>query len=288
VSKLLRLKEWVTISDAARYLSESLSEPVSEADLFKWALDERLVLSIYLPNGLWAHRYEEVPETELAPDTRTASEEWRRPQDLQGRPVIWFQGKFLRLCEYKGLGAAYILEASTVDLPMIGTERDEIEEEFQKRFGGPELAFRYAGHANVLSARGDLFLAKQGARKADPLDTSLSDREREHRFKAVPIERLSEVGTFVVRPAELARFLAEVGEQDRPTKATSAAADTRKRRTLLTVIAALCRKAGIDYAGRGAAGAIRAATEELGAPVGEDVLRSMLGEIPDALETRQV
>jgi len=61
---------------------------------------------------------------------------------------------------------------------------------------------------------------------------------------------------------------------------------TRHRRTLLIIIAALCSKAGIDRAGRGAAMAIASATEDLGVPVGDDSIRVMLREIPDAIESR--
>ncbi len=61
---------------------------------------------------------------------------------------------------------------------------------------------------------------------------------------------------------------------------------TRERRTLLTVVAALCKRAGIDPAARGAAMAIASATQELGVPVGDDSIRAMLKAIPDAMESR--
>ncbi len=61
---------------------------------------------------------------------------------------------------------------------------------------------------------------------------------------------------------------------------------TRQRRTLLTVIAALCRKARIDPMGRGAAVTIAAATAELGVPVSDDSIRAILQDIPDAIESR--
>ena len=60
----------------------------------------------------------------------------------------------------------------------------------------------------------------------------------------------------------------------------------RRLRTALTVIEALCRKAGIDTSSRGAAAAIASATDEIGCPVSEDTTLSLLREIPDALESR--
>lgn len=61
---------------------------------------------------------------------------------------------------------------------------------------------------------------------------------------------------------------------------------TRPRRTYLTVIEALCRKAGIDSQKRGAAQIIRKATEECCSGVDDGTIETMLTEIPDALEVR--
>lgn len=61
---------------------------------------------------------------------------------------------------------------------------------------------------------------------------------------------------------------------------------TRQRRTFLTLIAALCKYAGIDPKARGAAQRIKGITETYGAPVDDGTIQKALGEIPDAVETR--
>ena len=61
---------------------------------------------------------------------------------------------------------------------------------------------------------------------------------------------------------------------------------TRSRRTLLTIIAALCDSAGIEHQQRGAAQRIKGLTELAGTPVDDGTIKSILDEIPDALETR--
>ncbi len=61
---------------------------------------------------------------------------------------------------------------------------------------------------------------------------------------------------------------------------------SRARRTLLTIIAALCEHAKIAPQGRGTAQRIREAAESLGAPVDDETIRNALREIDDALETR--
>jgi uncharacterized membrane-anchored protein YjiN (DUF445 family) len=61
---------------------------------------------------------------------------------------------------------------------------------------------------------------------------------------------------------------------------------TRAKRTMLTIIAALCQRAGIDPEGKGVARQIKEATEELGAPVDDETIRKLLKEIEDAVESR--
>jgi hypothetical protein len=61
---------------------------------------------------------------------------------------------------------------------------------------------------------------------------------------------------------------------------------SRERRTFLIIIAALCQKAGIKPDARGAAVVIASATEQLGVPVSDDSIRTMLREIPDAIDSR--
>ncbi|MDP7109284.1 MAG: hypothetical protein QF504_05475, partial [Nitrospinaceae bacterium] len=61
---------------------------------------------------------------------------------------------------------------------------------------------------------------------------------------------------------------------------------TRSRRTLLTIIGALCNKSGIEYQQRGAAKRISEFTEEIGAAVTDDTIRKIINEIDDAIESR--
>jgi hypothetical protein len=62
---------------------------------------------------------------------------------------------------------------------------------------------------------------------------------------------------------------------------------TRARRTLLTIIAALCNQVIVDSSARGAAQRIKEMTELLGAPVDDGTIGKALSEIPDALEARK-
>lgn len=61
---------------------------------------------------------------------------------------------------------------------------------------------------------------------------------------------------------------------------------TTERRTLLTIIAALCDYSAIDPKERGAAVQIEKMTEEIGARVSKDTVRRILLQIPEAVESR--
>ena len=61
-----------------------------------------------------------------------------------------------------------------------------------------------------------------------------------------------------------------------------------ERNTLLVIIAALCKEAGIDWSrGKGGAEAVSRLTQELGTPISDDTIRAKLKEIDAAIESRQ-
>lgn len=65
MSKLFSLKRWVTLTDAAKYLSISFGENVTEADVIQLALDDHLLLSIRLLNDVRACRWYKRFENEI-------------------------------------------------------------------------------------------------------------------------------------------------------------------------------------------------------------------------------
>lgn len=61
---------------------------------------------------------------------------------------------------------------------------------------------------------------------------------------------------------------------------------TSQRRTLLTIIAALCNHSSIDPQARGAGQRIAEMTQKIGADITAETINKYLGEIPDAVESR--
>lgn len=50
MSKLFKLKKWLTLDEAANHISNVLGEPVTLADIYNFALDEHLILSVNFVN----------------------------------------------------------------------------------------------------------------------------------------------------------------------------------------------------------------------------------------------
>ncbi len=64
MSKLLNLKQWLTIKDAARHLSILFGEDVGEADILRLGLDKKLQLSVNLVNHATVKRQKIIPISE--------------------------------------------------------------------------------------------------------------------------------------------------------------------------------------------------------------------------------
>lgn len=114
MNKLFRLKEWVTIPEAARHLSQILEESISEADVLQLALDKQIKISVIFPNGAFAKVGIAIPliDTEV--------------EEYAG--VINFEDEIVLI---KGLW----------DLPMIGDEWHDTNSYFQELIHGPEVSF---------------------------------------------------------------------------------------------------------------------------------------------------
>lgn len=134
MSKLFNLKEWLTLADAARHLTIVFDEEVSEADVLRLALDGRLRLSVYLVNkklALCGRRvsiseatYKEVPSPDGASTVR-----------LYEGPVLYSggEGEEGQVVE---LGRELVALLGVYDLPLIGGEWRDIEQQYHDLIGG--------------------------------------------------------------------------------------------------------------------------------------------------------
>jgi len=319
LSKLFKLKDWFTLNETARHLSINFGEEVTEADVLRLALDGRLVLSVNLANsamGLCGKvvpigevEFEEIEFVKGDPPTKiyggivlhTGNEETH---------VLKFEGEAVRL-------------RGVYDLPMIGGEKFEVENQYQELVGGPRISMMsidgsfVQANEDVIQILEDFddnefqsgstaqrhkledFIARENLcdddarelllkHKADRAEFLKKDRNDPSRY--YPAVGLGGDVVFVVRNDSLTKFIQEVTAEDGESSDKSARdkpLSSRERDTLLTIIAALCKDAGYDYSKHAkTAGLIQSTASIMGVSIGETTIEGHLKKIPDALGTR--
>lgn len=337
MSKLLKLKEWLTIDDAARHLSMMFEEEVTEADIFRLALDGHLTLSVNFVNGARARRGSISIYSDEEIDRAIAS--GNLPQDL--RWSIWppdlvatlpnfpeeHRGKPLTVLSSDKIGPnRYLTLESSVqsidgvwDLPMIGAERLDVEHRFQLLTGGPSITMTVLEGPlvqrsddelwNVMESFDDNEFQAGSKKQRDFLELHIAETkppaadakklrdafaiEREEYLKRRksrpshedyhPAHGLPADVVFVVRTSALLDLQQRTSEKPAVEKPLG----TKERKTLLSIIAALCSSAGYDYK-RAAktASLIQLTADQMGINLGETTIEQHLKKIPDALESR--
>ena len=141
-SNLLKLKEWLTVPEAARHLSILFSEEVSEADILRSALDGRLKLSVNFLNNEAAKpgkvvSYENVewytPEELSDGDIRHNMKSYA--EDGRAMKSVRIDGQ-----RYLNLSEGHIYINGIWDLIMIYNVPRYLENRYQELTGGPYVA----------------------------------------------------------------------------------------------------------------------------------------------------
>ena len=130
MKKLLNLKQWLTVTDAARHLGLLFEEDVTEADVLQLALDEQLTLSVYFVNRATGRRGSVVPL-----------------KDAKRRVIKKNENEQFDLIEGMVIGQDSVIQwdpeivvlEGIWDLTMLGAERLDVEHRYQTLTGGLTL-----------------------------------------------------------------------------------------------------------------------------------------------------
>jgi hypothetical protein len=161
VSKLLKLKAWLTLEDAAKHLSIMFGEPVAKADILRLALDDALDLSVNLVNGAEARAGGIIP---LGKAKFTMM-----PKDLKAASCVEsfddYKGPFIKVVHGVQLNTGEVIDLADevhslrgiFDLPMIGNERLDVEHKYQLLTGGPAVTLQGLDGAFLTDGQGTYF-----------------------------------------------------------------------------------------------------------------------------------
>ncbi|MFT4510348.1 hypothetical protein [Caballeronia sp. 15711] len=142
MSKLFKLREWVTLDEAARHLSVVASEQVSPADILRFGLDGHLVLSANFVNHAQARRGKVVglEDVEWGEFPAGAAEILPGlPESAKGEPIRYIRSLNLDDERYLTLESEVQSIEGVWDLLLVGNERLDVEHKYQLLTGGPAV-----------------------------------------------------------------------------------------------------------------------------------------------------
>ena len=306
---LYKLKEWLTVPDAAAHLSIAFGEEVTEADVLRLGLDRHLTLSVNFVNHGHGRLGKVVPverATVVMLKTLMPGE----------KPLKTVKGTYLSNGEVLEFVHPEETKVDSIDgiwdLPMCGGERLDVEHWNQELTGGPDVTLINLGETFVnrpdgtwcqLHVQLEVRVRDQDGDervwiKTEALPNGSKLVMREKGFKGhlrerswIPAGGLPDDAVLVVRTAALDDLKARVSKSSPSDGGEPPSEDKRlgttERTSLLIIIAGLAKRAQIDVAKPSqAAKAILAEIDRLGAKVGQRTIEEHLKKIPDALERR--
>jgi hypothetical protein len=275
LKKLLKLKEWLTVPDAARHLSILFGEDVAVADVLQLALDGHLTLSVNFVNHAEAQCGRIIPLADAKREVIKISE---------NEFFHTIEGLYIGDDRVFSYGTDITSIEGVWDLAMLGTERIDVEHNYQFLTGGPAV--------DLTNLEGPLVNHPDGtwARIVDHFsDNEFFNKKnlkspRNHPHNYYPAGGLPSDAVFVVRTSALQNLEAHISE---PEPGTERPVGRRERSTLLVIIAALAKLARIDVAkASSAAASIESQTALMGTRVAARTIENHLKRIPEALEDK--
>lgn len=228
MGKLLKLKKWIGLYEAASYLSEAFKEAVSASDVLRFSLDSSLVISVDLVNGGYGSPCVSVNIEDV---------EWDEMPALTGDGVIRIPSKGRIWQDEEGWfqvsEKVVELSAALWDLPMKGGERIDVEHEYHQLTFGPKKTSVSLDGVFVQDSNGVLYEVKDRFK-----DRGIDNIQRPflHPDFFHPAGALPEDSKFVVRLCALDEFILKInGSNNEAPKLLG----NRERTSFLNIIGAM-------------------------------------------------
>jgi hypothetical protein len=330
MSKLFKLKQYLTVEEATKYLSSSIEEPVSLADLYSLVLDKHLTMSVRLISRAYAKGGQYITPEDSDSNTFQIEKNLATNEVLDEPYQICLDDE-LQVGENRWLAfdkKVHVIDG-VWDLAMIGLESYEIDKLYQKEVGGTDPTldaindlfvkrndYIYKVQTNLqlegnqynftaLEAKRDQLLRANGLSSLDfnhsnnslALDClSADDLDEFMALNAALIPddsgeyvesdnylRLEKPSyQFVIRTAELTRFVQSL--EDQPTQ--SKAAETNATNSILCLLAAVLAEHNYDWNQRGISTSLAVMTDKQSTALDGDTIRKILKKIDAAVESR--
>ncbi|ALO35605.1 hypothetical protein CMT41_13445 [Colwellia sp. MT41] len=126
MSKLYKLKKWLTLQEAINHISIALDEPVTEADIYRFALDKHLTLSVNFVNGTCAY----LGQRDTSDKGLGAYLDKFSPEEINLLNDFWLPS--LDHTQVRSIRGVW-------DLTLLGSEAIDLEFNYQKLTSGVEV-----------------------------------------------------------------------------------------------------------------------------------------------------
>ena len=290
MSKLFKLKEWLTLDEAETHISNVLGESFTIADIYKFALDGHLVLSVNFVNIVKAKKVTLIKKEDI---------KYRKvfPQNIPSMPEgayanVPINAKYpiSRIYWVKSIENKVKSLSGVWDLPMIGTEKLSVKQLYQQEISSdievkvPEAMSVYVKGAEETYQLQLLLTMAQYREQHNNLTVNGLKPKIADCALAYPASRLDELDyVLVVRVKEVTRFIQSLEDSPQEDKPLH----DKERTKLLLLFGSMLKKANFDLNERGIAGKIRRATESNNTPVSEQAIRDLLPYLRDTIELKQ-
>lgn len=308
MSKLFKLKEWMSVPAAAQHLTTAFQEEVTPADVLRFALDGALTLSVRFVNKCDALPGQLVP-IGAAPYTEVPNPKGTEPHRDYGGYVLNVNGIESHVLSFADpmtkLQGVY-------DLPMMGGEKLQVEHEYQRDTDGALVTALSDNGTYVRDTAGQFFqlhqhfdndllgdgsaaqilplenfILEQGvdAERADDLRRTYAAKRKTFLAERAGMPGVADYSLLpllpldadlVVRTTALARLLTSAGS---PQSSADKELSTKERETLLKLVIAMA----VDGYGHDPAASksnvpreIVEAVDRLGMSVSDDTVRKYL------------
>ncbi|MEJ8855804.1 hypothetical protein WKW79_14570 [Variovorax robiniae] len=270
MSKLFKLKRWLTIAESAKHLTTIFGEEVTEADILRFALDHRLTLSVVFLSGALASlcvpikdedvQYNEVPSLD-------GTEILKLP--IGGQVVVTPSGSLAQVQDQ----VFRLDDDCPYSLSMLGGEAEDIQHRYWNLVG--------AEHEETSNLYGTFVM---DAGRMFQLKAALAPSATGKARGFYPIGALPPDAALVVQTGDLLNLEKSIADapsiEEKPI-------GTKERNTLLAIIAVLCKDAGYDL-GKAAktAASIQASADLMKISIGETTIEGHLKKARDAAAAR--
>lgn len=169
VSKLFKLKNWMTIKDAAKYLCVAFEDEVSESDVIQLGLEGELVISVDFIGGCYAREGRMVLPEEAKRINLPPVKGWEDCTAFSGIEVVDAEG-VEKILEFND---KIVSIEGIYDLAMIGGEVGDLNRRFQILTDGPRVYSNSLNGVFVVNSDGDFYQLlgeiESGQNKSDSL-----------------------------------------------------------------------------------------------------------------------